>query len=174
VSTKVIFRGNINLLAQLEDTTLATIVTPKDSYRFRHLGEAILDMVNGTANGQADVVFWKEETISSAKNWDLAGGNIAPNLAAAGTPTIVELLILAICNKATLASGLTLTLGNDANHVPIFSAVTQSQVIKPQTSIIPIYTKQDGIVVTAGSGDIIRLTPSGSVKYEILMVGRSA
>lgn len=126
---------------------------------------------NGTASGQANVIWTDTRTINSSSNDDL---DFAGSLTDAYGATLTFATIKAIIIKAAANNPNNLVLGGDTttNVQGIFAADDNSVNIKPGGKFI-LEAPATGFTVTASTGDKIRLTnPStGAITYEIMVIG---
>ena len=132
------------------------------------------DLTDGVAINQADKIYTlKAQTIASAATLtlDLKGSLIDPS-GAAFTPN--KLKCLFIYSRSTNTT--TLTLFNDAAHVPILSDVTVTTTLKPGGIFLLTDPSLAGIPVTAGTGDLILITngSGAEAKVDIVLVGASS
>jgi hypothetical protein len=113
---------------------------------------------NGTASGQANVIWTDTRTINSSSNDDL---DFAGSLTDAYGATLTFATIKAIIIKAAANNPNNLVLADD-----------NSINIKPGGKFM-LEAPATGFTVTASTGDKIRLTnPStGAITYEIMVIG---
>jgi hypothetical protein len=138
----------------------------------RHLlefGETTYD--NGTGANQVNRVYSATTTATTTPtDLDLAGGLTAMD---GSTITMAEVVAIAIVNKSTTTSE-NLQIGGDANSVPIFGAVGDYAIVGPG-GVFLWSSPVDGVTVTASTGDILQIAAStGTITYDILIVGRTS
>lgn len=147
-----------------------------------------LDLPNGTADGSIDRIFSKSESgiaASTITSYDLAGvltdsfGTVI---------SFAEVCFIAIRNKRTTALAY-LDIGPHATNgfgrlassrgfwpADIAADADQGSIVAPDSWLV-LYNK-DGVPVTAGTADILRVTTSAVVgstnEWDILIMGRSA
>lgn len=146
------------------------------------------DLNTGTNDGQCDLVYAKTESsiaASTITSYDLSGSLIGLNQASA---VFAEVCLIAIRNKRTTALAY-LDVGPHATNgfgklsasrgfwpADIGADADQGSIVAPDSWLV-LYNK-DGVPVTAGSGDILRVTTSAVVgatnTWDILVIGRSA
>lgn len=132
-----------------------------------------LTLTNGTGAGKADRVFSDQRTLaaSATEDLDFAGG-----VTDALGNTITMAKIKAILIKAAPGNTNNVVLTRPAsNGVPIFLAAGDGIALKPGAGLHLI--DDNGITVTASSGDLLTLTNSGgttSVIYDLIVIGASA
>ena len=149
---------------------------------FTPVVEAILQLTNGTAANQADVLWADERTVASATNDDL---DLAGVLSSAFGTTIAaaELVAILVINKpkaATAAANTTnLTIGVGTNPVVGYLGGTTPTVgpLRPGGVFLLASPDVAGIAaVTAATGDILRVANSSgaAATYQIAVLARSA
>jgi hypothetical protein len=141
------------------------------SYLLRQTYSHVLN--DGTTDGAFDKVYADTFSIaaSGSSSLDLAG-SMTDIFGTAFTP--VEIAAILVFADATNTNNI--VVGNDTNHVPIFSAATASIAVRPG-SLFCITAGGTGIAVTASTGDILKLTNSAgttAVTGGIIILGRSA
>lgn len=125
---------------------------------------------NGNGNSQMNRLFVDTRTLAAAsENLDLAGG-LTDRFG--NTITLAKLNLLYIKNKSTTSPQI-LKVGGDANSVPLFGAVADYIVIPPGGVLLWVATV-DGIAVTAGTGDILKIENSASFDYDIVIGGSTS
>ena len=140
----------------------------------RHTIDVNKTIASGTGADQADLAWSDERTVAAGTPDDL---DLAGVLASALNAGIVFKKIsgIVIRNKST-TSGQTLALGGAAANQffsGIFGAAPHTLTIGPGGAA-GWYSPIDAAVVTAGTGDILRVTSaSGSVVYQIVIIGRT-
>jgi hypothetical protein len=142
--------------------------------------EAIISLTNGTAAGQADLVFFDERTVASATNLDLDLNGVL--LDAFGvTINAVELVALFIINapRSGAANTTALTLGGGTNPVLGFLGGTIPTIgpIRPGSFVLIGSTDAAGYgAIVAATGDILRIANAAGASntFQIAFIARSA
>lgn len=134
-----------------------------------------LDLANGVAAQQANVIWDDQRTLapSAVDSLDLAGGGLVDAFGAAFAPAKVK-AILIFAAKANLNN---LTLFGDAAHVPILNTVATTITLHPGGFFVVEFPALAGVPVTAGTGDIVKITNAAgvnSVVYDIIIIGTNA
>jgi hypothetical protein len=148
----------------------------------------VLDLTNGTTDGKADLVYATTTSgvaASTITSYDLAG-SLTDSF---GTVlTFVEVSLIAVRNKRTTALAY-LDVGPHATNgfgrlgssrgfwpADIGADADQGSIVAPDSWMV-VYAK-DGVPVTPGSTDVLRITTSavvGSINsWDLLVIGRSA
>ena len=137
-------------------------------------------IANGTAAGQADLYYIAERAIAGGASDDLDLAGVLTD-ALGNTFNAATLVTLMLINKPSGDSSNTtdLTLGGSTNPMTGFLGGTAPTLgpIKPGGTLLLSATHADGIgTVTAGTGDILRITNSAGAAntYQITLLGRSA
>jgi hypothetical protein len=138
----------------------------------RHPLEKTISFTDGTGAAQVNKIWTRSAqslAASTSDSWDLSG-SLTDSL---GT-TVVFTKMKLIYIFAAAANVNNVVLGNDTNHVPIFGAVTHSVAVLPGNVLCLTNNSAAGWTVTAGTGDIIKITNSGAgtaVVYDIAILG---
>jgi hypothetical protein len=138
----------------------------------RHPLEKSFNFADGTGLDQASKVWTRlaqSLAASASDSFDLSGA-LTDSL---GNPAVFT-KVKAIYVFAYAANTNNVVIGNDTNHVPIFGAVTHSFAILPGNIFLVTNRSVAGWTVTAGTGDIIKLTNSAAgtaVVYDIAILG---
>lgn len=137
--------------------------------------DALATMANGTGDNQADLVFVDRRTLaaSASENLDLAGA-LADPLGA----TLTFVAVKAILIKAATGNTNNVVLGGAASNAFVgpFGAAAQTLAVPPGGGVL-LAAPKSGWVVTAGTGDILKVANGGagtSVTYDIVIIGTSA
>lgn len=142
-----------------------------------HEGTELLadQLLTGTGDGQADVVFVDQRTISasSSEELDLAGSLTDP---LGGSAVFAE--VAAIEVRAAAGNTNNVVVGGAASNAFVgpFGAADNTIAVPPG-GVLVLYHPGGGWAVTAGTGDLLQVANSGSgstVTYDIVIVGRSA
>jgi hypothetical protein len=148
----------------------------------------LLDLTTGTADGQADLVYATTASgvaASTVTSYDLAGSLFD---SFGTTLTFVEVCLIAVRNKRTTALAY-LDVGPHATNgfgrlassrgfwpADAAADADQGSIVAPDSWLV-LYAK-DGVPVTAGTGDVLRVTTSGVAgstnTWDLLVIGRSA
>lgn len=148
----------------------------------------VLDLTNGTADGSCDLAYAASPSgiaASTVTSYDLAGSLVD---SFGTTLTFAEVCLIAVRNKRTTALAY-LDVGPHATNgfgrlassrgfwpADIGADADQGSIVAPDSWLV-LYQK-DGVPVTAGTGDVLRVTTSGVVgsinTWDILILGRSA
>ena len=132
----------------------------------------ITELTEGTGDGNADMVFHLRATAANGvtNTYDLASG---VEDAFGNTIVFSKIKQLAIVNLTTSALA-NINVGGGSNAVPIFANSSDIFVLAPGGAIF-LDNKNAGYAVTAGTGDLLRVTASGAdVEYDIVIVGVQA
>lgn len=136
-------------------------------------------IVDGTAAGQADLIYAAERSLASASNDDLdLSGGLTDAFGA--TITMAEVMGIVVINEAANGTANTtdLTIGGATNPFVGFLGATDTiGPIKPGGTFMMFAGDAAGIgAVTAGTGDILRIANSAgaTANYQIAIIGRSA
>jgi hypothetical protein len=153
------------------ETSALDLVTPKAAISYL----ARLQLATGTAVNQADLVFQDTRTISASSNEDLdLKGSLLTPLGTAFTPAKLKLVLV----KAAAGNTNNVVVTRPAsNGVPIFSAASDAISVRPGGVFLWACADNTAVAVTAGTGDLINISNSGSgtgVTYDVLFIGTSA
>jgi hypothetical protein len=147
---------------------------------FQPTMEALLQTSFGTAANQANLLFIDERTVTTGANDDLDLAGVLTN-AFGATITAAELVAVFIINapRSGAANTTNLTIGGGSNPVVGFLGGTTPTVgpIRPGGFFCIGAGDAAGIgAVTAGTGDILRITNSSgaSATYQIAILARNA
>lgn len=135
----------------------------------------MLDLANGVAANQANVVWEDQRTLaaSAVDSLDLAGGGLVDAFGVTFAPTKLRAVVV----NAAAANLNNLTLFGDANHVPILNTPATTMTLHPRGFFVMEWPALAGIPVTAGTGDILKVTNAAgvnSVVYDIIIIGTNA
>lgn len=142
--------------------------------------QALISLVDGTAAGQANIVWADERTVGTGANDDL---DLAGVLTSAFGTTIAaaELVALFVINgsRSGAANTTNLTIGGGTNPVTGFLGGTAPTIgpIRPGSFVFLGSSDAAGFgAITAGTGDILRITNSAgaSATYQIAILARNA
>lgn len=142
--------------------------------------KAILTLADGTTASRADRLWADERTVASATNDDIDLTGVLLD-AFGATLSQAELVAILIINapKTGAANTTNLTIGGGTNPVVGFLGGTTPTIgpIRPGGFVMLACPDAAGLgVVTAGTGDILRIANSSgaAAKYQIVVIGRSA
>jgi hypothetical protein len=129
---------------------------------------------SGTGLAQIDRWWWDERTLagSTTDSLDLIGGGLVDPLGVAFAPARIKILILNNLGPNII----NLQRPAAATGVPIFGAAADFEPIHLNGFVCKVWPSAAGIVVTAGTGDIIEIvnTAAGTITYQIIIGGCSA
>lgn len=129
---------------------------------------------NGTASGQADLLFTDSRTLTASSNEDL---DLAGSLLSAFGATLTFVKLKAVIVKAASGNTNNVVISRPAsNGVPLFEAASDAISVLPGGCFVWV-APGAGVAVTAGTGDLINIANSGagtSVVYDVVLVGTSA
>lgn len=135
----------------------------------------VLTFLDGTGAGQIDRMYHAQRTLAASANesLDFSGSLTNPISGSAVFARIKYVLVIA-------ASGNTNNVEVTrpaSNGVPLFMAAGDGISLRPGAKFEFGVTDATGVVVTAGTGDLLTFTNSAgttSVTYDILVLGCSA
>ena len=146
-----------------------------------------IDLASGTTDGQIDVAY--AVSVSAAPASTINSYDLSGSLTMAGVSCVfAEVCLILLRNKRTTALAY-LDIGPHATNgfgrlassrgfwpADAGADADQGSIVAP-SSFICMYNK-DGVPVTAGTGDILRVTTSGVAgstnEWDLLILGRSA
>lgn len=138
-----------------------------------HLWEMLLSMATGTSNSQSDKVWSDTRTLAStSEDLDLAGSllDIEGNAI-----TFAEVTLMAFYNTNTTSGNLLKIGGASSNQFINWVANSTDIVNVGANGILIVSAPVGGWAVTAGTGDKLKIdSPSATVTYNVLIVGRSS
>jgi hypothetical protein len=166
VSTKIV------LSVVATETATADLASPSAAVVYKKE----FTWANGTGADQGDLIFSDQRTLtaSATENLDLAG--VLTNQFGA-TLTFARVNAIAVC--AASANTNNVLVGGAATNAFVnwVSDATDVVAIRPGGCVVLVARDATGYAVTAGTGDILKVTNSAgstSVVYDVLIVGRSA
>lgn len=162
LSVKAGIRGNHTSALDLGTVTLPIDVS------------AVIALANGTGANQADRVFTDTRTVTTGATDSL---DVAGSLVDAFGATITMARVKAIYIKSASTNTTDLQFARPAsNGVPLFSAVSDAIVIKPDGVFLWAAPDATAIPVTAGTADLFSVIngAGASAVYDIVIVGSSA
>ena len=135
----------------------------------------VLQFLAGTAANQADMIWTDERVVTTGANDDI---DLAGVLASAFGATLTFAEIVGIIVVSDAANTTTLTIGAGTNPwITMFLATGDGIKVGPGGIFVNFAPDASGLgAVTAGTGDILRITNSAgaSATYKIVVLGRSA
>lgn len=148
---------------------------PSDGAITSHVDE-VISLINGTAVGAADKVYYAERTLSGSGNevLDLAGVLADPGGA---TLTFAKVKLVLFISDSDEANGDDLEIGPDSSNgwgVGSYVKATANRRVCPAGGI-DFWYDPNGLAVSAGTVDELYVEAiSGAVDYRVLIVGTSA
>ena len=131
-------------------------------------------LANGTGANAAEHVYSVRATLTDAANTDYdLSGSLTDAFGNTLSFTVVRGIFLR--NRNT-ASGENLVLGGGTNAFDTFFSATGDSIILGPNAMFCLWNPSDtSYAVTAGTGDILRVTASGgNITYDLVIVGASA
>ena len=128
---------------------------------------------SGTADGSQDLVWSSSSTVAQGApvSLDLAGG--LTSVLDGSAISFAEVTFVALRNKSTTAAEVIEVFGN-ANGVAIIEDPT-NVVVVPAGGWFVWAAPLAGVAITGGASDVLQLgAQSGTVSYDLLIMGRSA
>lgn len=134
-----------------------------------------ISLATGTGAGLADMKWSDQRTLtaSATEDLDLAGSLTGP---LGTTLTFARLKALFVKAASTNTNNVVISRPA-ANGVPLFAAASDAISVLPGGWFGWVAPNATGVVVTAGTGDLITLTNSAggtSVVYDVIIIGASA
>lgn len=134
-----------------------------------------MPFLQGVGAGQADMIFSDNRTVapSATDALDLAGSLPGPF---GGTLTFARIKMVAIYAVLGNTNNCNFVMPA-ANGVPLFLAAGDGLPVHPGGGFVWYAPSAAGVVVTAGTGDLLNVVNSGagtSVTYDLIIVGASA
>jgi hypothetical protein len=130
-----------------------------------------INLVDGTGSGQASRVFASTRTLASGANEDI---DLAGVLTDVFGNALTFATVKAIVIRAAAENTTTLTVGPAATNgfVGPFGAAAHTVQVRPGGALV-FAAPQTGWTVTAGTGDLLRITNASgaSATYSIEIVG---
>jgi hypothetical protein len=129
----------------------------------------------GTGTNQADLIWHDQRTLAASATEDL---DLAGVLVSSFGVTLTFARIKLVYLVAAAGNTNNVNLSRPAtNGVPLFAAASDGLSVLPGGGFLWWAPGATGVVVTAGTGDLLTATNSGagtSVTYNIVIVGASA
>jgi hypothetical protein len=137
--------------------------------------ESVINLTNGTAANQADLLWVDERTLAASATEDL---DLAGVLADAFGSTLAAAEVVAIFVKADAANTNNVVLGDATAPIPLFGGTNPTFSVKPGGFFFVAAPNAAGLLtVGAGATDDLKVTNSAGttgVTYEIAILARSA
>lgn len=168
----------MTLTTRIKSALSARVTTTTDTgtANASHVMSVEVDLTNGTGAGQADRVWSDTRTISasSSENLDLAGV-----LTDAFGTVVTFARVKAVKVTAAAANTNNVVVGAGSSPWLTFLNAAGTATLRPGGALLAVCGEADatGWVVTAGSGDILKVANSSSgtsVTYTITVIGASA
>jgi hypothetical protein len=128
-------------------------------------------LANGTSTGQANAMVSDRRTLSAGASETL---DFSPSTLAGmfNTPTFTAIKALAVLAASSNSNDVWVT--RPTNGIPIFAASGDRVAIPAGGALALAWPSNAGIVVTAGTGDLLDIGNSGggsSVTYDLVVLG---
>jgi hypothetical protein len=131
----------------------------------------VQDFANGTGLNQASKVFTDTRAVLTAATdtMDLNGGTLVDAFGV----TLVFATVKALIIRSSPSNTTNLTLFGDANSVPLLNTAATTITLQPGGLYVFTAPSIAGVVVTAGTGDIIKLVNAAgaTANYDIAIIG---
>lgn len=136
----------------------------------RNAISSIVEFSNGTGANQANVEWAKRGSILSGASEDI---DVAGVLEDSFGDVVTLARVKGLCIASLSTSAGSLIVGNGPNPFASWLAASNDAILLPAGGVIQLCNPSaEGYVVTAGTGDILRLTASGGdVDYDIGIIG---
>lgn len=135
-----------------------------------------LSMATGTAANQADRIVATRQTITASSNFDMDLAGVLTDTFGA-TVTFAKVKMIYVEAATTNANDVVIGNATSNQFVGPFGAAAHTATIGPGDVFLITRRGTAGLAVTAGTGDILRITNGGggtSVTVDIIIVGTSA
>jgi hypothetical protein len=134
----------------------------------------VTDLANGVGANQGNVLYTASRSLASTAtdSLDFAGGGLTDAFGAAIAPARVRVVLI----RSASGNTTNLTLLGDANGIPILNTAATTTTLAPGGTFLATKPDATGFVVTAGTGDIIKVVNgSGATAiYDIFVIGASS
>jgi hypothetical protein len=134
----------------------------------------LLTLIEGTAaTNQANLLFSDTRTLSASATEDLDLSGVLTS-AFGATITAAEIVLIYVAAASGNTNNVNVTRPASNGFIGPFLAAGDGLAVKPG-EYVPLVS-QSGWAVTAGTGDLLTITNSGSgtsVTYDIVIVGRT-
>ena len=167
----------MTLTATLDVNLSALLASALDlgSAQFPLEADKRIRFASGTSAGQADMLWSDTRTVAASGTdaLDLAGSLTGP---LGGSLTFARIKGLLV--RAAAGNTHNCRVNRPAsNGVPLFLAASDGIDVQPGGLLLWVAPTAAGVVVTAGTGDLINIDNSGagtSVTYDVVLIGASA
>lgn len=165
LETNLLVKLDANLTSALDLVTAAAPLAISNRTR----------LASGTGLAAADMQWSDTRTLaaSATEDLDLAGSLTGP---IGGTLTFARIKLLYVTAAAGNTNDVNVTRPA-TNGVPLFLAASDGIPVKPGGGFLLVAPNAAGVVVTAGTGDLLTFTNSAgstSVTYSVVIIGASA
>lgn len=135
--------------------------------------QAFAELTNGTGDQQGNVIIHERRTLTNGQtySYDLAGGvvDFRGQLKTFARVKTLWVQVLSTANDSLLEVG-----AGSNPFAAWFGAAGDTLKLGPKALQVIHRPDAAGYVVTAGTGDILKVTASGTVEYDIVIVGADA
>lgn len=160
---------NLDLVLRGSHTNVLDLLTATASFSIDK-GDSLADGTGAVDTG--DLMWSDTRTLATtSENLDLAG---SLTNAFGATVTFARVKAVLIHNKSTTV-GQTVTIGGAAsNQFLLFTDASDKYTLGPNGVFLIWEPSAAGKVVTAGTGDSLKIETSASITYDIVIIGSSA
>lgn len=131
------------------------------------------ELTTGTGDQQANVVIHERRTLTNGQtySYDLAGGvvDFRGNLKTFARVKTLAVVVLSTANDSLLEVG-----AGSNPFAAWLGAAGDTIKVGPKGAHLLHRPDATGYVVTAGTGDVLKVTASGTVEYDIVIIGADA
>jgi hypothetical protein len=154
---------------------LLSTVTATGSAEYKVAVSNVLRFLDGTGAGQIDRIYHAQRTLaaSATEDLDFSGSLTNPISGSAVFARIKYILVEAVAGNTNNVN----VIRPASNGVPLFLAAGDGIAVRPGGIFQHGVTDATGVVVTAGTGDLLTFTNSAGttgVTYNLLVLGCSA
>ena len=132
-----------------------------------------ITLSSGTGAGSADKVYSQQYSIGTGATQSIdVAGSLTDSMGVAFTPARIK----AIYIGSAAANTTNLTVFGDAAHVPFLGTVATSFTMKPGGAFLLVDPGATGYVVTASTGDIIKIVNAAGATavVDLIVIAASA
>lgn len=134
----------------------------------------VQDLANGVGANQGNVLYAATRSVLTAAtdSIDFAGGGLTDAFGAAIAPARVRFVYI----RSASGNTTNLTLLGDANGIPILNTAATTTTLKPGGMFLVSSPDATGFLVTAATGDIIKVVNAAgaTATYDIIVIGASS
>lgn len=134
----------------------------------------VQDLANGVGANQGNVLYTARRSVLTAATdtLDFAGGGLTDAFGAAIAPARIRAVFI----RSASGNTTNLTLFGNINSVPILNTAATTSTLAPGGMFLFTAPNATGVVVTAGTGDIIQVVNAAgaTATYDIIVVGASS